>query len=146
MATRLPITTENPTLAEVALAMRVNKGLERMTAADALKAARLRNVPVRESRIPRSRVGDIYLGFREILDNAGVKVGQIWASTDHRDVKNGWRQRREVTAVVYPPDTRASNAPYGIAYLHTEGSRFTGSFGVRIAKNGKIERHRLVHP
>src|SRR6185436_19506311 len=115
-------------------------------AADALKAARLRGVPVRDSRIPRARVADIYFGFREILDAGGVKVGQIWASTDHRDIRLGVRQHREVTGVVYPPDTRASNAPHGIAYLHTEGSRFTGSFGVRIAKNGKIERHRLVHP
>jgi len=146
MATSLPITTENPTLAEVALSLRINEKCKAMTREDVLKVARLREVPVRDSRIRRDDIGHIYLGFIQILDTAGVEVGQIWASTDPRDVKHGWRQRREVTAVVYPPDSRAKNAPYGVAFLRTEGSRFTGSFGSRMTKSGRIERHRLVHP
>lgn len=147
MATSIQITTENPTLAEVALALRVNARCSEMTAKDALRAARLREVPVRDNRIPRDSVPDIFFGFRTILDEAGVKVGQVWASTDSRDVKNGWRQRRVVTDIVYPPDTRSRNAPYGLAFLRTTpASRYTGSFGNKLSPDGKIERHRLVHP
>ena len=146
MATANLIKTENPTLAEVAVALRVNRRCEAMTVADARKAARLRHVPIRDNRIHRDRVADVYFGFIKILDSAFVREGQIWASTDSRDVKNNWRQRRKVTAVVYPPDTRCKGAPYGVAFLETEGSRFTGSFGNRLTKDGRIERHRLVHP
>lgn len=61
-----------------------------------------------------------------------IEVGQVWASTDPRDVASGERQHRVVTYV--DPDR---------AYLHTPGSRYDGSFGVRII-NGRIDRHRRV--
>lgn len=61
-----------------------------------------------------------------------VKVGQVWASNDRRDIERNERQRRHVTSV---SDDRA--------FLQTEGSRYKGSFGVKI-KDGKVDRHRLV--
>ncbi len=64
-------------------------------------------------------------------------VGQIWASTDPRDVRLNARQERVVT------DVRE-----GYAYLHTRGGKGKGrgSFGVRLSANGSIPRHRYVAP
>lgn len=61
--------------------------------------------------------------------------GQIWASADPRDVRLNVRQERIVT------DVRD-----GYAYLRTTGSPLTGSFGVKLAKDGSIPRHRYVSP
>lgn len=65
-----------------------------------------------------------------------VRVGQIWASTHKGDIKAGVRQRRRVTAIQHGPDN-------SYAFLHTEGGRNPGAYGVRMSKNG-IPGHRLV--
>jgi hypothetical protein len=62
-----------------------------------------------------------------------AEVGQIWASNDHRDIRLGARQRREITAIYD-----------GRAYLHTEGGTHSGSFGVKLDANGGVLRHRFV--
>ena len=53
-----------------------------------------------------------------------AKVGQIWASTDPRDVRRNWNQRRTVTHVMG-----------GKAYLTSESPRMSGSYGVALADN-----------
>ena len=68
-------------------------------------------------------------------------VGQVWASTDPRDVTLNVRQERIVTDVPGPGDSR-----HGTAFLRTTGSRFDGSFGIKLAKDGSIPRHRYVSP
>jgi hypothetical protein len=74
-----------------------------------------------------------------------ASVGQIWASTDSRDTRINHRQRRIVTRV--DPACRP-RAPYGRAFLRTmdDVSPYTGSFGVQLAADGSIRRHRYVSP
>lgn len=63
-----------------------------------------------------------------------AQVGQIWASTDARDVALNSRQERVVT------DVRD-----GYAYLQTRGiGARTGAYGVKLSANGSIPRHRYV--
>ncbi len=55
------VTTRNPTFSEVALALRVNRGMEDVTAADVNRAACAREVPIKNCRLVSSRsCADIY--------------------------------------------------------------------------------------
>ena len=60
-------------------------------------------------------------------------VGQLWASTDPRDVRLNVRQERVVT------DVRD-----GYAFLHTRGGAHGGAHGVKLSASGSIPRHRYV--
>jgi hypothetical protein len=63
-------------------------------------------------------------------------VGQIWASNDQRDIAHNYRQERIVTSV-----------ENGRAFLKTrDGSPYCGSFGVKLAADGSVSRHRYVSP
>lgn len=62
-------------------------------------------------------------------------TGQVWASTDPRDVRLNVRQERVVT------DVRD-----GYAFLHTRGGSHGGAHGVKLSVNGSIPRHRYVSP
>jgi hypothetical protein len=67
-------------------------------------------------------------------------VGQIWASTDSRDAKHGWRQERIVTSI---------SEHKGIRYAFLQTRRHgqpvgNGSHGVKLAPDGSIPRHRYV--
>jgi hypothetical protein len=67
-------------------------------------------------------------------DMPTVRVGQIWASTDWRDVKNGKRQSRLVVSV-----SQTS------AELLTPGQKTTSRVLLRHRRgHSTIERHRLV--
>ncbi len=72
-----------------------------------------------------------------------AQVGQIWASTDTRDVAHDHNQQRVVTRVEPTPTARA---PHGRAFLRGNNSRFKGSFGVQLDADGSIKRHRYVSP
>lgn len=65
-------------------------------------------------------------------------VGQIWASNDSRDRAHGWRQERLVTAI-----------DDGCAFLQTRRDGMPigtgGSYGVALAPDGSIKRHRYIH-
>ena len=65
--------------------------------------------------------------------------GQVWASTDPRDVANGWRQVRVCTRV---------DAFAGIAYLRTlfDGEPRSNAKGNKMASTGTINRHRYLRP
>lgn len=56
--------SKRPTLAEVAVALSDEYAYLRGTVTgDVLEACRLRGVPVRDGRVPRERVPDIYFGL-----------------------------------------------------------------------------------
>lgn len=140
--------TANPTLSEVAVALRVNGGkFEHMTRADALAAARERCVPLKDGRVMKGHIGviEIAMGHTQRMNTPGVRVGQVWASIDKRDIRLGARQHRTVTKV-----HTLNNNGKRVAFLETRGSRLTGSFAVQLKKHADgseyIDRHRLVHP
>jgi hypothetical protein len=68
------------------------------------------------------------------MPDCGVRVGQVWASIDWRDEKNGQRQHRLVVSV-----SQTS------AELLTSGQKTTSRVLLRHGKDGvTIARHRLV--
>lgn len=65
----LIVTGERPTLAEWALAARVNPHLADVREHHVVDACHRRNVPLKDGRIERRYAGDIYFG---LMDSLGI--------------------------------------------------------------------------
>jgi hypothetical protein len=61
------ITTTNPTLEEVAVAIRDGSSAKHVTARDVARFARKRGVPVKDGRVPRERQADLFFEAVSLL-------------------------------------------------------------------------------
>jgi hypothetical protein len=57
------IKTENPTLSEVAQDLRQNTVCKGITVEHVRKAVKTRNLPIKDGRIHRDRVADVYFSY-----------------------------------------------------------------------------------